>query len=102
MKQYIKVDEDGFFLEPILFGVDEEIPNDCVESFSPEEVFYKPRWNGDKWVESLSVEEINEIINAPQPKSEIDVLREENEKLKAESEMNALAIMELAEIVLGG
>ncbi|WP_176481828.1 hypothetical protein [Paucisalibacillus globulus] len=46
-------------------------------------------------------EEIEAENNAPKPPSEMELLKQENEKLKADSEMNAIAIMELTQIVLG-
>jgi hypothetical protein len=96
LKQYIKVDENGFYLEPVFFNDEDEIPECFVEPYEPNEVFYKPRWDGEKWVESLSQEEIDDLKNSqPQPQLTL-------EKLKEENELNAMAIMELTQLLLGG
>lgn len=98
LKQYIKVDENGFYLEPVLFNDEDEIPECCVEPYGTNEIFYKPKWDGEKWVESLSQEEIDDLKNSqPQPQPQLTL-----EKLKEENELNAMAIMELTQLLLGG
>lgn len=59
--------------------------------------FFKPKYDFtlDDWVEGLTQEEIDELKNN-QPPPELTL-----EDLKRENEINALAIMELAEMLLG-
>lgn len=88
-----KIDENGLYLEPVKFE-GEDMPDNLIIEPVPQG-FQHPKWDDGKWVEGLSVEEIEARKNTPQESSEI-------EQLKQENEMNALAIMELAEIIMNG
>ncbi|MFS0864137.1 hypothetical protein [Fredinandcohnia sp. 179-A 10B2 NHS] len=94
--QVSRIDENGFYIEPEILKPNEngqyEIPSDCIEVRVPEGL-YRPKWNGIQWLEGLTLEEIQAFRQEHPPLEE---------PLKKENEMNALAIMELAEIVLGG
>ena len=37
--------------------------------------FYKPKWDGEKWVEGLTAEEIEAIQSVEPPLSELEILR---------------------------
>jgi len=87
MKEAIKVDLNGLYVEPVLVplsqtGVMEvqELPTEAVEEQEESvtgyiiaekvpEGLYKPRWDfsNSVWVEGLTQKEIDEIRNAPQP-----------------------------------
>ena len=58
--------------------------------------FYHPKWDGEKWVEGLNEEEINELKKS-RPK-EISL----EERLEFIKTQNELALAELAEVILGG
>ena len=61
---YVRIiDEQGFFLED---GFVEDLTEFTIETPCPAG-FYKPRWSGEKWVEGLTQEEINEL-KKPRPK----------------------------------
>lgn len=94
MKQVIKVDENGFYVEPVIVSDDEddEVEN-LIETPIPEG-FYLPRWNGEKWVEGLTVEEIEALKqqNQPQP-DEVELLKQENAELKHRLEVAESAII---------
>lgn len=60
MKKVLKVDKQGFFIEDIILEDDDITPSDCIETGCPDG-FYKPKWNGEKWVEGLTQAEIDEI-----------------------------------------
>lgn len=59
MKQVFKVDENGYFVEPVLIEDDEELPSDCVEIPFPDGM-YRPKWDGNQWLEGLTPEELDE------------------------------------------
>jgi sRNA-binding carbon storage regulator CsrA len=62
MKQYSRVDNEGFYIEPILLNED-EIPNDPLLISTPvPEGFYLPKWNGTAWEEGKPLEEIEAHI----------------------------------------
>jgi hypothetical protein len=97
MRQVFKIDDDGFYVEPVIVYSNEngeyEIPSDCIEIPVPEGL-YKPKWNGSEWVEGLSQEEIEALKqqNQPQP-SELDLLKQENAELKQRLEAAESAII---------
>ncbi|MEH7511597.1 hypothetical protein V7146_02450 [Gottfriedia acidiceleris] len=81
MKQVYKFDEDGNYIEPVLIGDDEPIPSDCTELELPQPN-YKPVFKDGSWVETITKEELEEIQNKPQAKSDFEALKEENAALK--------------------
>jgi hypothetical protein len=89
--QVHRIDENGFYLEPVLIESEEELyetvtmfeetPDgerveytirqkraDIVE-IDPPEGLYKPKWTGEEWTEGLTPEEIAERTNVPVPES---------------------------------
>ena len=55
---YVRIiDEQGFFLED---GFVEDLTEFTIETPCPAG-FYRPKWNGEKWVEGLTQEEIAEL-----------------------------------------
>lgn len=114
-KPYWEVDEQGGIIEHYQM-TDEEVEKAEDEGrifvgyewvnglFSP-----KADFEMKTWVEGATEEEIQEVLNPSIPKepSELDKLKEENARLKEdleavkqESQMNALAIFDLAEMLL--
>ena len=78
---YVRIiDENGLFIEDSFV---EEITKFTIETPCPGG-FYLPKWNGEQWVEGMAQEDIDAIRNQPQPKSELELLQEQNEKLKIE------------------
>lgn len=76
MKQLFKIDENGFYIEPVILQNNEEPPAYTIE----EPIlngFYSPKWNGVEWVEGLTQTEINTKLNAPKPLSETELLQEQ-------------------------
>lgn len=65
MKQIIKVDSDGVYIEPVIIEDEDETPSDCIETPCPDG-FYKPKWSGSEWVEGLTQSEID-VIKASEP-----------------------------------
>lgn len=100
MKLYRKIDDYGLFVEDVIL---ESIPKDEEDNPDSRYIdvpvpngFFHPRWDGEKWVEGLSEEEIKELTK-PQPK-ELSL----EERLESIKTQNELALAELAEVILGG
>jgi N-methylhydantoinase B/oxoprolinase/acetone carboxylase alpha subunit len=81
-KQIYRIDQDGYFIEPVLISEDEKTPADCVEVF-PTSGMYKQKWNGTAWVEGLSQAEIDALKNVAEPVSELDKLKKNQELMQA-------------------
>lgn len=99
MIQVYRIDEEGYFVEPVLVPDEKSIPEDCVTEF-PSYGLFKPKWDGGRWVEGLSEEEIKAILeksNKPQPPT----IEEQIQQLREEKKMTDLALLELVELVLG-
>lgn len=92
MKKVLKIDPEGFFLEDVILEDFQEIPSDCVETHCPEG-FFKPKWDGEKWVEGYTDEEIKQI----QEEAEINRELTPYEKLEKENLKLKLALAELSE-----
>lgn len=81
MKQVFKIDYQGFYLEPVILRNEEKTPSNCVEEEIPEGLF-KAKFVNGAWIEGLSQIEKDAIVNKKQPKSEVEVLRDENKRLE--------------------
>jgi N-methylhydantoinase B/oxoprolinase/acetone carboxylase alpha subunit len=81
-KQIYRIDQDGYFIEPVLINEDEKPPADCVEVF-PTSGMYKQKWNGTAWIEGLSQAAINALKNVPQPVSEMEQIKKNQELMQA-------------------
>lgn len=112
MQKIYIIDDDGF----LIFGEDktivegDELPEGFVTTYfdTSEQGYFKPRHVNNEWVEGMTQEEIDEIINAP-IKSTLEEkfaqLEQENKLLKAQ---NAVLVEQtefheevLTEIILG-
>jgi hypothetical protein len=58
MKQVYRIDDQGFYIEPVIIEGEEQ--TGLISSPIPEGL-YKPKWNGKEWVEGLTQEEIDEL-----------------------------------------
>lgn len=76
MIQYLKIDDNGFYVEPVFLNDNETVPSNCIMPYAPEQRFYKPKWNGLQWVEGLSQQEIDSINNnQPKPLPTLEELK---------------------------
>lgn len=96
MRTVFRIDEEGYLLEAIPLNDGEVTPLDCVEVIPDGEVgksFHKYKWDGEKWVEGLTIEELEDINNQPPLLTEeqklIQQLQQENKLLKAQAQANA-------------
>lgn len=91
MKNVFRVDQEGYFVEPVRIAEKEKAPIDCVD-VTPPNGLYNPKWNGSAWEEGMPQSEIDAIKNAPVQKTEIDILKEQQELMQ----------QALDEIIMGG
>lgn len=80
-KQVYKIDDNGFYVEPVLVSVDEELTEDLVEIPFPNGL-YRPQWTGSEWIEGATQEEIDNIKNQQPEPNEVEKIKQENENLK--------------------
>jgi hypothetical protein len=99
VKQVFKIDDQGFYVEPVIIGDDEELGENLIETPIPEG-FYRPKWNGNEWVEGLTSEEIEALKQQHQPQpSELDLLKQENAELKQRLEAAESAIIAIMDFM---
>jgi len=101
MKQVFKIDGDGIYIEPVIVEDDAVMVDGLIDTHIPDG-FYKPKWDkfNKKWIEGKNQEEIDTIKNAPVPKTEIEILKEELAASKEETAQMNLAIIELWEMLI--
>ncbi len=99
-EMYIVVDEEGYETDTVIWNVEEDengeiipTPSNYVPPNDSKRLF-RPKWNYDlqEWEEGMSPEEVAE--------KETEIDQEQNKP--SDDEMNAIAIMELTELILGG
>lgn len=68
MKEFIRIDEDGYFIEPVILHTERDpetreykynITPDLI-SKKFENGMYKPRWTGTEWVDEITEDELIE------------------------------------------
>jgi len=73
MRKVLKIDINGYFIEDVVLQDNETTPSGCIETPCPDG-FYKPKWDGSKWIEGLTQAEIDTLNNQPLEPSEADRL----------------------------
>lgn len=88
VKQFYKIDDKGFlvFGQELLLGPEDAVPEMYISEGLPTDSegfqlpFYKPKWTGSEWIESLPQKELEELLTpTPTPPTDaerIDVLEE--------------------------
>lgn len=100
------VDDDGHIVERYPSNIKLDVDPKYIITKKWEDVIFRPRfdWDLNDWVEGLTPAEVvvrkEKALNQAQVPT-LESLIEENKNLKEESKMNAIAIMELAQMVLG-
>ena len=61
MRPVSRVDAQGFYVEDVLLGDGEAVPEDCVGE-RPRDGFHAPKWTGEEWVEGKPEGEILEAL----------------------------------------
>jgi len=75
MRKVLRIDSNGFYIEDVILQDSKAIPSDCIEIICPDG-FYKPKWDGNTWVEGLTQAEIDAIKNVPAPKTDTEVMQD--------------------------
>lgn len=99
MKQVYKIDDNGFYVEPVLISVDEELTEDLVEIPFPNSL-YRPKWTGTEWIEGATQEEIDHIKNQQPEPNEVEKIKQENEKLKYQLMNVESALLSIMDIII--
>ncbi|QWG33368.1 hypothetical protein [Bacillus mycoides] len=86
-----KIEESGFYVEPVDLAEGEAIPNDCVNIPLLEGLF-KAKFDKvkQKWIEGLSKEEIDKITNQPIPPDPLETLGKQFADLEFKLTMNGV------------
>lgn len=88
---YVPIDENNFaIVELIAISEPDENWRPYIHGFDG---LYKPMWSGDKWVEGLSLEEIEEIRNKPVEPSEKEILDHRIKQLELDNATIAYDLM---------
>lgn len=102
-EKIIELDENGFFIQDIIkLSEDFNYPEHYTKQGLPVDEegnqlpFYKPRWNGEMWVETMTQEEIDGLKNKSKVLSKIDVLKAQNTALSDRQEFLEDVIAEMA------
>jgi hypothetical protein len=74
MKQVYEYDINGFFVG-VQIVEDNVLPANCTQTKPPDGLFKAQFVNGT-WVETKPQEEIDAILNAPRPKSQLELIQE--------------------------
>jgi hypothetical protein len=65
LKGYM-IGEQGFYIEDYIYEENQELESNIIITEMPEG-FYKPKWDGEKWIEGDTQEEIEKINYVPTP-----------------------------------
>lgn len=89
-----RIDKNGFFIEQVELKEDEPLLEFIVLKGWEGKMLFKPKFDSDldDWVEGLPDEEVSKLQA---------ILQEQQNQISPE-DMNAMAIMELTEMILGG
>lgn len=96
--QVFKIDKDGFYIEPVILQNDAVLTKDLIE-IEPPPGAHKAKFDGVKWIETMTQTQIEAELNATTPKTEIEILKDELAATKEESAQMNLAIIDLWEIL---
>ena len=97
--QYSRIDQDGLYVEPVLFDADIVVVDESLIAVPVPEGLFHPKWDGAQWIEGKSQEEIEALRNAPIP---LTPEQERIEQLEADNLSLMEAIAELYEMMVGG
>jgi hypothetical protein len=90
MKIGIEFDASGNYVSDFLEGMELPAGHQLYEGEPPEGSFqYMPKLVNGAIVEGLTQAEIDAIVNTPIPKTELELLREENDALKLRATQNS-------------
>jgi hypothetical protein len=77
-RQVFRIDENGFFVEPVILEATDSTPADCVEtSWAYPFAFYKPKWDGHQWVEGGVAPELSPVDAFPSLEQQVEDLKQQ-------------------------
>jgi hypothetical protein len=76
-----RYDAQGFYVEPATLGKNEPIPQNCTP-VKPIDGLFKGKFVNGSWVEGMEPSELLNIQNTPQPVSELDELKKNQELMQ--------------------
>lgn len=76
MKQVYRIDNQGFYIEPVILEENDKLTPDCVEEI-PTMGLYRAQYVDGRWAEGMPQEEIEAIKNTPQPLAELEQLKKQ-------------------------
>jgi len=92
MIKVMRINQEGYFIEDVILGYGQEIPEDCVDIEVPAGL-YLPRYVSGEWVEGKSQEEIDAIRNVVVPKTELELLKEQCAELQGAMDFMVMMMM---------
>jgi hypothetical protein len=81
VKEVYKYDADGIYIEPVILKDNETTPVNCTE-MKPTGSFYKGKFANGQWTETLTQTEIDKLVNEPQPLTEMDQIKKNQELMQ--------------------
>lgn len=85
LMQAVKIDDNGTFIEDVLIDATErDLPPNIVTIPVPDGLFH-PKWDGEKWIEGLSQDELEKIMNAPRPVDPYEAIGDQLVNLELEN-----------------
>lgn len=103
MKKVIEIDEYGFYVKDVLIDMESDVyPEFYTECSFPKDEdneqlpFYKPKWNGSEWLETLSEEDISVLESQDNKLDELSLLKLQNKALSDRQEFLEDVISEIA------
>jgi hypothetical protein len=89
MKQVVRIDGRGFYVEPVILEDNDKVPSDCVDKSPPS--FFKAQYVNGEWVEGATQEEIEAMKNNIIPeKSPLEILQETVDQLVLDNLMRGV------------
>jgi len=86
------IDENGYCIGDNQIEDEHGIPEDCI-AVEVQEGLHLPKWDGEKWVEGKSQEEIDAIRNAPIQPTPLEQIRLEQAQSNSEMIELMMAMM---------
>lgn len=107
-KEVYEIDDDGFIIENYLISIVEDgnlsdLPEGNIVPIDlPQPNFYKPQWDGEKWMEGATQEEIDEIIKpVPRHLSDTEILGQQMTEREIEAMVQGQQITDIELRLLG-
>ncbi|WP_148347126.1 hypothetical protein [Clostridium butyricum] len=97
--QGFKIDNEGFYIEVVIYDESTVLDNNIIIKEIPQGLF-KPKWNGEKWIEGASQEYIDSItVQTEKEPNEQEILNAQLlEEIAQQKIVNAQLMQEIASL----